>query len=256
MLRRAPRHLLRPLRRLMRGGTLVSCLWMAGAAAAETSTAAQFVEPTTRYQHGVLGDAIEWGGLEVSSGKKFRLPEALVFEDLAPRVVEIDGVTARDKDGNPSDNGQPDFEFMVVESHQSKGARLALWDDTGRIAATPFIGQRNRWLAPIGAGDLDGDGTIEVAYIDRPHLAKTLRVWRYEDGHLNEVAAASGFSNHQIGWDYIEGGLRDCGNGPEMIVASGNWREVRAVQFDGSKLSSRRLGAYSAAAIKRAMACR
>ncbi len=256
MLKRAPRLLLRPLRRLMRGGLLMSSLWMAGAAAAEVPAAAQFVEPTTRYQHGVLGDAIEWGGLEFSSGKRFRLPEALVFEDLTPRVVEIDGVSARDKEGNPSDSGQPDLEFMVVESHQSKGARLALWDDSGRLAVTPFIGQRNRWLAPIGAGDLDGDGRIEVAYIDRPHLAKTLRVWRYENGELSEVAAASGFSNHQIGWDYIEGGLRDCGNGPEMIVASGNWREVRAVRFDGSKLSSRRLGAYSAAAIKQAMACK
>ena len=37
-------------------------------------------------------------------------------------------------------------------------------------------------LAPLGAADLDGDGKIELAYIDRPHLAKILRIWRFDDG--------------------------------------------------------------------------
>jgi hypothetical protein len=55
---------------------------------------------------------------------------------------------------------------------------LTPWPDVRLLAATPHIGSANRWLAPIGAADLDGDGRVEIAYVDRPHLARTLRIWR------------------------------------------------------------------------------
>ena len=45
----------------------------------------------------------------------------------------------------------------------TQGARLAIYDETGLVSATPYIGRSNRWLAPLGAGDLDGDGNIELA---------------------------------------------------------------------------------------------
>jgi hypothetical protein len=170
------------------------------------------------------------------------LPQSLVFEDVAPRLWDVTG------DGAP--------EVVVVESHQSKGARLAIYDETGRIAQTPYIGQRNRWLAPVGAGDLDGDGQIEVAYVDRPHLAKTLRVWRLSNSKLVQVASLPGVTNHQIGWDYIVGGLRNCaGQRPELILADGGWRSVVAVQLDAEALSQTKLGPYSDAALSKALAC-
>lgn len=213
---------------------------------------ADYAEPTTRYAHGVLGDAVEWGALTLTADRcpdcarpdplrvTIRLPETRVFEDLAPRLVGL----APDR---------PDM-ALVVESDLTLGARLALYAPSGLVAATPFIGQANRWLAPLGAADLDGDGRLEVAYVDRPHLAKTLRIWRLEGDRLTEVAAMPGLSNHRIGWDYIEGGLRDCGQGPEMILASGDWTTVQALRFDGA-LTARSLGAYSPAAIRAAMAC-
>ena len=244
---KAPRGLPRLCRASARGAGLALCLWLAGAVAgaAQQIEAARYAEPTTRYAHGVLGDAVEWGALEIKvAGEGWRravLPQRLVFEDIAPRLADLDG------DGAP--------EVIVVESDRSQGARLAVWGADGRITATPHIGQSNRWLAPIGAADMDGDGKVEIAYVDRPHLAKTLRVWRYDAGRLTEVASAAGFSNHRIGWDYIEGGLRDCGQGPEMVLASGNWRQVMAARFDG-QLAARALGAYSAAAVAEALACR
>jgi hypothetical protein len=77
------------------------------------------------------------------------------------------------------------------------------------------IGQRNRWLAPIGAADLDGDGRVEIAYVDRPHLARTLRVWRSRPGGtLTEIATATGLTNHRIGEAFITGGIRDARRGP------------------------------------------
>ncbi|MBR9764691.1 MAG: VCBS repeat-containing protein [Rhodobacteraceae bacterium] len=191
---------------------------------AETIRTARYVEPTTRYAHGVLGDAVEYGALELTiaggATRLFRLPEVLVFEDLAPRLADLDG------DGAP--------EVIVVESHAARGARLAVWGPGGRITATPHIGQSHRWLAPLGAADLDGDGRIELAYVDRPHLARTLRIWRYEAGGLTEIASAEGVSNHQIGWSRIPGGIRDCAgpdSGAEMILADAAWQQVLALRL-------------------------
>lgn len=261
MLKRAPQLPLRPLRRVLRGAVLMSSLWLGGAAAAQSSLEAcdtgvwgtqplieaTYSQPTGRYAHGVLGDAIEYGQLNLTySGgvtRTMRLPQNRVFEDISPRIYDLDG------DGRHR-------EVVVVESDSSKGARLVVYNGCGEVAATPHIGRRNRWLAPIGAADLDGDGLVEIAYVDRPHLAKVLRIWRFSDGKLQDVAQAGGYSNHQIGWEYITGGIRDCGQGPEMIVASGDWREVRAVRFDGTKVQSKRLGAYSPTAMTGAMACR
>nr|WP_283426851.1 VCBS repeat-containing protein [Shimia sagamensis] len=210
-------------------------------------TAARYSAPTTRYAHGVLGDAIEYGTLELTliDGKRLALslPQDRVFEDIAPRLVDMDG------DGAP--------EVIVVESSQTGGARLVIYDESGLRAATPHIGQRNRWLAPIGVADLDGDGFIEVAYIDRPHLAKTLRVWRFQDNKLTQVASETGLTNHRIGEDFISGGIRDCGQGPEMITVNANWTEVMATRFDGNTLSPRPLGPFkNQTSLKHALECK
>jgi hypothetical protein len=157
------------------------------------------------------------------------LPADHVFEDLAPRLVDVTG------DGEP--------EVIVVETDVRRGAALAIYDVNGKLAETPHIGQRNRWLAPVGAADLDGDGQIEIAYVDRPHLAKVLRVWRLDGRKLVPVGELGGLSNHQIGWDFIPGGLRDCGAGPEIVLADAAWARVMAVRFDGA-LSARALGTY------------
>lgn len=193
---------------------------------------AEYAEPTRRYAHGILGDDVEWGALVLTFDlcaecepdenriQIIRLPQTRVFEDVAPRLVDLDG------SGAPS--------VVVVESDAQLGARLPIYTEDGLQAATPFIGQRNRWLAPIGAADLDGDGAMEIAYIDRPHLAKTLRVWRWKDRQLSEVG-----TNHRIGERDIAGGVRTCGGQPKMIVATANWSQVVGVQFDGTAFQTR-----------------
>ena len=211
--------------------TLALVALTATTACAETIVSAQYTDPTDRYAHGILGDAIEWGALVITTStgtRRFTLPQDRVFEDVAPRLVDLDN------DGTP--------EVIVIETLASEGAQLAIYDATGKIASTPHIGRTNRWLAPIGAADLDADGAMEIAYIDRPHLAKTLRVWRYEGGALTHVADLEGLTNHRIGDADIGGGVRDCGNGPEMITASGDWRNVMATTLVDGQLSTRVIG--------------
>lgn len=213
---------------------------------------AGYSDATDRYGHGVLGDAIEAAGLRVEAGLQgpcdlaVLLPEHSVFEDTGPRIADLDG------DGRN--------EVIVVETHRDLGAALAVYGlrdgALAKIAATPNIGRPFRWLAPVGIADLDGDGAVELAYVDRPHLAKTLRVWRFADGRLTEVAAQGGLTNHRIGEAFITGGIRDCGAGPEMITADARWRRVVATRFDGAELISLRLAPFSADAVAAALACR
>ncbi len=203
---------------------------------------AGFDRETDEYGHGVLGGLRDAkiltihlrlpGDDRITCPSGVILPEGEVFEDIAPRLADLDG------DGMP--------EIVVVQSNARTGARLAIYDRRGRlVAATPNIGQRHRWLAPAGLADLDGDGQSELAYVDRPHLAKRLRVWRFRAGTLEHVADAEGFTNHRIGWDFIAGGLRACGGLRQLVLASGDWSRVLAARLVAGRIETSDLGPYA-----------
>ncbi len=222
----------------------------------ERGTIAWYHGATTRYPHGVLGDTIEATRLSIYAGTSWNscgdqtigLPEELVFEDVAPRLADLDA------DGIP--------EIIVVQSHQRLGAQLAVYRARENgfgldlVATTPFIGRSNRWLAPIGMADFDGDGARDIAYIDRPHLARTLRVWRFEDDTLTEIAALEGLTNHRIGEPFITGGVRDCGAGPEMVTADTAWAQDMITRIADGQAVSRAVAPFSQAAVADALACR
>lgn len=216
---------------------VLACLALSFSAAATQaqSLRAEYTVPTSSYAHGVLGDAIEYKSMRITTPEKqlkLTLPAARVFEDIAPRLWDVTG------DGTP--------EIVVIETDPAQGAQLAVYDAHGRKrAATPHIGQTHRWLAPVGAADYDGDGHIEIAYIDRPHLAKTLRVWRFENDTLTEAASLKGLTNHRIGWDYILSGTRDCGNGPEMITANADWTRIMSTRLTVKGLATSSLAPYT-----------
>lgn len=210
---------------------------------------AELVQPTDRYDHAVFGDALEWGGLHITAwpcadcgadGKTFTLPETAVFEDIAARVLDLDG------DGSA--------EVLVVETRLTQGASLAIYNASGKIAATPYIGRARRWLAPAGLGDFDGDGTPEIAYIDRPHLLRDVVFLRYRDRRLTEIARLPGLTNHRFGDPLISGGVRNCGAGDELVLANADWTEIMAVRLDGT--APRSLGPLNSPAdFARALNC-
>jgi hypothetical protein len=186
--------------------------------------------PTARYAHGVLGDAIEAGalGVRLRDGRELRydLAEDSVFEDLEPRVADLDG------DGRD--------EIMVVRSRRDAGASLLILGvRDGAIqplAESPPIGVPNRWLNPLGAADVDGDGRLDLLVVLTPHIGGTLVVYGYGAGRLTEKWRLPGFSNHAIGsrelalhaFHDVDGdGILD------VVLPSADRRALRIVSFAG-----------------------
>jgi hypothetical protein len=157
----------------------IAAVWLAG--------------PTTRYDHGVLGDTMEASRLvaETRSGDTlvYELPASRVFEDLNPRLVDL--------------NSDGEDEILLVETHAERGASLAIYGVTDarivRQSMTPFLGQPHRWLNPLGAGDFDADGRLDIALVATPHIGGRLRLYRYAVPTLTLFAEAGGVSTHSIG---------------------------------------------------------
>jgi hypothetical protein len=168
-----------PQSRVARGRRNIIAAWYAG--------------PTDRYRHGVLGDELEASRLVVETFDEKHLhvdlPPTRVFEDLEPRLADL--------------NGDHNDEIIVVESDTTLGASLVVYGIiTGclvRMAATPFLGQPYRWLNPLGVGDFDGDGRPDIALVATPHIGGILRLYRFDDAALSLFAEYLGVSTHRMG---------------------------------------------------------
>ncbi|MEP0942681.1 MAG: VCBS repeat-containing protein [Rhizobiaceae bacterium] len=154
---------------------------------------AWYIQPTSRYRHAILGDAIEASGLKVElhDGRTLdlNLPKNRVFEDRTPRLMDLDGDGAH--------------EIITLLSSNSGGAAIAVYGvANGKLTLidqTPFIGLSNRWRNIAGIADYNGDGALEIAEVVTPHIGGTLRFWSWRGKRLSQAAAAKYFSNHAIG---------------------------------------------------------
>jgi hypothetical protein len=217
-----------------------------------TIRAAWLTGPTRRYAHGVLGDDVEASGLAVRMAAGETLSMTLhhdaVFEDRIPRLVDLNG------DGRD--------EVLVVKSTQSSGAALALIAPVdGRlrqIAEGEPIGLAYRWLNPVGVGDFDGDGRIETAHVETPHIGGSLVLSRLEGDRLVEIRREGGFSNHRMGSRVL--GLSmvldaDGDGVPDLLVPDNPRTSLRVVTFAGGsfrELARIDLGAEIRSSLRRA----
>lgn len=196
---------------------------------------AWYAGPTTRYAHGVLGDAIEASELHVrledGAAAIALLPETLVFEDVTPRIVDVDG------DGRN--------EVLTITSSLEAGAAIVVYGvEDGRfaqLAASRFIGRRHRWLNIAGAlqaPSASGGGLI--AAVETPHIGGVLKLWRFERGvpRLSPLAEIGDVSTHAIGSPELRlAWIADFdGDGAdEIALPSFNRRRIRILGLDGGE---------------------
>lgn len=199
------------------------------------SITAWLVDPTDRYDHGVLGDAIEAGGLTVRIGGRdhtLRLGPNEVFEDLRVRLVDLD------RDGVP--------EALVVKTDLRHGSALAAYRLSARgiepLAESEPTGRPHRWLDPVGVAAFAEKGRPLIAAVVTPHVAGSLRFYRLEGSRLAEVGRFDGVTDHIAGTRDLD---LSCivdidGRGLSDVVAPSRDREALVVvSFAGGRARER-----------------
>jgi hypothetical protein len=207
-------------------------------------------DPTPRYGHGVLGDKVEAGSLtiETRDGKTqvVRLKDNAVFEDLIPRLVDLDG------------NGHD--EVVLVKSYIAQGSALAV---IGRrdgqyaiVAETPPAGAPNSWLNPAGIADFNGDGKLDIALVRMPHAAGTLELWTWSDKRLTKTGELADTTNHIAGTRALEMSAVADFDGdhiPDLAIPSLDRKRLRFISFvpDPHEIASVELPAKAATNLAR-----
>lgn len=202
-----------------------------GEVATQGGVTAYLVAPTRRYDHAVLGDAIEAGGFAAETGGRrlvYRLGADAVFEDRRVRLADLDG------DGAP--------EAVLVKSYLDRGSAIAVFRimpaGIAPLAESAPIGRRHRWLNPIGVADFTATGAPTIAAVVTPHLTGSLRLYRLSAGRLAEVARTDGFTNHILGSRDLDLARIDdvLGLGtPQIVLPTIDRNSLAVVGFQGGK---------------------
>ncbi len=200
---------------------------------------AWYEQPTRIYGHGILGDAIEAAALTVrtANGKTLTVAagDGHVFEDLTPRLADLDG------DGSA--------EIITIHSDTKRGAAVAVYGvidgSLTELAATPPVGLANRWRNPSLIVRNPANGEMLIGEVVTPHIGGTLRLWALVTNagagnsgsgfKLAPRGSAKGFSNHAIGSRQL-GLSADGGNG--LIAVPASDRKALRIMRAGKKLTA------------------
>ena len=199
--------------------------------------------PTERYPHTALGSRTHAGSIHVLTAVPggafqeiiYRLPINRVFEDLTPRLVDID------QDGRD--------EIIVIEADVLRGASvvvLGLEDSLNgknlkELARSPPAGSTFRWLNPVGVADFDGDGKQDVAAVITPHIGGVLTLYHYRPPQLVPYASAMDTSNHLMGSpeQQLSAIIHQPGQRPTIIVPDMSLKALHALRWEGSGVTAK-----------------
>ncbi|MDP6713109.1 MAG: hypothetical protein QF368_00590 [SAR202 cluster bacterium] len=150
-------------------------------------------DATSRYRHGVLGDATEAASFTIVETKpevritlNIQIPGDTVVEGIAPIWTDLNGDGAR--------------EIIVTLSNAEQGAQVVVFDESGKIFAEgPAIGRGSRWRHQIAVAPFGPNGELELADVLTPHIGGVTEFYRLEDNRLRVVTQAPNFTSHVIG---------------------------------------------------------
>ena len=202
-------------------------------------TLAALSDPTLRYEHGVLGDAVEADGMTLirpqgdagfESGS-ITPASGGVFEQIAPLWFEFPGI---------------DEELLAVtESTPELATRVSVYRADGSLAAAgPFIGETMKWRHLIAAGPFGPNGEIELVDTLTPHIGGTIEFYRpdFDTGSLDIVANQTGYTSHRIytrNMDTARAGDLDGDGRWELLVPNDSYTGLGAIRRtqDGSEVA-------------------
>ena len=161
------------------------------------SVYAQYAQPTDRYGHGILGDRIEAGELVVlRDGVTYThtLDERFVYEDIRPRLSDVDG------DG--------EAEVVTIRTEISQGAGIMIYKvEAGNLSEYAWveeIGTPSRWLNIAAIYDLDNDGNVELA-------------WRPDASHWWYSSSRPGFDGRALDTGGVDSLQQPCGRREKLV---------------------------------------
>ena len=191
---------------------------------------AWYINPTTRYDHGIMGDKVEAGGIWVEYRKRsfiYTVSDNQVFEDIQPRLFDL--------------NGDEIPEIITILTDIDQGASVAVFgihqNDLQLKAQSKYIGQTHRWLNIAAINDLDDDGTVELVWISTPHIGGILKVAHWIDNHITVIDSIAGVSNHKIGSRNMElSVVFEENNQKTLFVPDAGFEKLIGFQWNRSKL--------------------
>jgi hypothetical protein len=183
--------------------------------------------PTTIYDHGVLGDRLEAASfalIETAPAARIvrstNVPEGHVIESIAPIWIDID------QDGTR--------EIILTVSSAEDGAQIVIYTEDGlQISAGPAVGQAFRWRHQIAASNFGPSGEVELIDVLTPHIGGRVEFYRPSGNTLKILAQVEGYTSHVIGTrnlDMAVAGDFDGDDQMELLLPNQSRTELGAIR--------------------------